>query len=92
MILLHLLCVKQKYAVSAALDPDEGFIACEGSPLEALRALLEESRIDLPEDLPPMASGVFGFMGYDMVRLMEHLPDQNPDALGLQLPAIVDDA
>ncbi len=52
-------------------------------PLEELRALIEESRIDLPEDLPPMAAGVFGYLGYDMVRLMEHLPDQPEDALGL---------
>ena len=68
---------------TAAVDPEQGFTPCDGTPLEALRRLLEESRIDLPEDLPPMASGVFGFMGYDMVRLMEHLPDQNPDVLGL---------
>lgn len=52
-------------------------------PLESLRALLAESRIKLPEDAPPMAAGVFGYMGYDMVRLMEELPEPNPDALGL---------
>ena len=43
-------------------------------PLQSLRALLAESRIKLPEDAPPMAAGVFGYMGYDMVRLMEDLP------------------
>ena len=43
-------------------------------PLEALRALIAESRIALPDDLPPMAAGVFGYLGYDMVRLMEELP------------------
>jgi len=53
------------------------------APLDSLRALLEESRIDLPADLPPMAAGVFGYMGYDMVRFMERLPDDNPDELGL---------
>ena len=37
----------------------------------------------MPEDLPPMAAGVFGYMGYDMVRLMEHLPNENKDVLGL---------
>ena len=42
-----------------------------GSTLGSLRALIEESRIPLPEDLPPMAAGVFGYMGYDMVRVME---------------------
>ena len=30
-----------------------------------------------------MAAGVFGYMGYDMVRLMEDLPEPNPDTLGL---------
>ena len=55
-----------------------------GQPtLEALRTLLAESAIDLPEDLPPMAAGVFGHMGYDTVRLVEHLPDVPPDVLGV---------
>jgi anthranilate synthase component 1 len=30
-----------------------------------------------------MAAGVFGYMGYDMVRFMEELPEPNPDTLGL---------
>ena len=53
------------------------------APLESLRAFIAESRIDLPENLPPMAAGIFGYMGYDMVRYMEHLPDENPDPLAL---------
>ena len=51
--------------------------------LAALRALLARSAIALPEDLPPMAAGVFGYMGYDTVRLIEHLPNPRPDALGV---------
>ncbi len=46
-----------------------------------LRKLLAESRIDLPEHLPPMAAGVFGYMGYDTVRLIERLPTEKPDPL-----------
>ncbi|WP_118132465.1 anthranilate synthase component I [Oceanicella sp. SM1341] len=53
------------------------------APLASLRAVMEESRIDLPEGLPPMAAGIFGYLGYDMVRHVEHLPDVNPDPLGL---------
>jgi anthranilate synthase component I len=49
--------------------------------LQSLRALLAESRIDLPAELPPIAAGVIGYMGYDTVRLVEHLPDMPPDAL-----------
>jgi anthranilate synthase component 1 len=51
--------------------------------LESLRALLAQSRIELPHDLPPIAAGVIGYMGYDTVRLIETLPNEAPDALGV---------
>ncbi len=54
-----------------------------GSPLETLRALLAESRITMPEDLPAASAGLFGYLGYDMIRLVEHLPDVNPDPIGV---------
>ncbi len=54
-----------------------------GDPLDALRGVIAESRIDLPEGLPGAAAGLFGYLGYDMIRLVEHLPDVNPDPLGL---------
>ena len=65
------------------LKPEGPFEPLDLPPLQSLRALLAESRIKLPEDAPPMAAGVFGYMGYDMVRLMEELPEPNPDTLGL---------
>jgi len=49
--------------------------------LASLRKLVEESRIDLPAGMPPMAAGLVGFMGYDMVRLAENIPDDNPNTL-----------
>jgi anthranilate synthase component 1 len=65
-----------------AADPTR-FIPCPGAPLDALRALLAESRIDLPPGLPPMSAGVFGYLGYDMVRQMERLPPAKPDPIGV---------
>jgi anthranilate synthase component I len=55
----------------------------DAAPLDALRTLIAESRIDLPEGLPAISAGLFGYLGYDMIRLVEHLPDVNPDPLGL---------
>jgi anthranilate synthase component I len=49
--------------------------------LESLRELLAESEIELPEGLPLMSAGVLGYMGYDTIRLVEHLPDQPRDVL-----------
>ena len=67
-------------------DPD-GFAPEDGGALASLTRLLDASRVDLPDELahrlPPMAAGVFGYLGYDFVRLTEHLPDKPPDALGM---------
>ncbi len=62
---------------------EDGFVDQSGDPLDNLRGLIAESRIDLPADLPAASAGLFGYLGYDMIRLVEHLPDVNPDPLGL---------
>jgi anthranilate synthase component 1 len=67
---------------SARSKPD-AFAPCPEPPLAALRALIAESRIALPDSLPPMAAGVFGYLGYDMVRQMEQLAPPNPDPIGI---------
>ena len=54
-----------------------------GGALDSLRDLVARSRLDLPAGLPPMSAGVFGAIGYDMIRLVEHLPNVNPDPLDL---------
>ena len=61
----------------------EAFEALEGHPLQTLRALIAESRIEMPEGIPAIAAGLFGYLGYDMIRLVEHLPNVNPDPIGV---------
>jgi anthranilate synthase component 1 len=63
-------------------DP-EAFAPCQQAALTSLRAFLAESAITLPQELPPMAAGIFGYMGYDTVRLIENLPGRKADPLGL---------
>jgi anthranilate synthase component 1 len=67
----------------AARGRKRHFAPCQEPPLASLRALVAESAIALPDALPPMAAGIFGYLGYDMVRLMEKLPSPNPDPIGL---------
>ncbi|MFA5948735.1 MAG: anthranilate synthase component I [Hyphomicrobium sp.] len=51
--------------------------------LASLRDFLAESKLKLPAELPPMASGVFGYMGYDTVRLFETLQEAKENELGV---------
>ena len=62
---------------------DESFEPLPGHPLDSLRALIGESHIDMPEGIPAVAAGLFGYLGYDMIRLVEKLPGGNPDPLGV---------
>ena len=66
-----------------ALGGADKFEPLEQKPLDSLRALIAETKTALPESLPPMAVGLFGYLGYDMARQVENLPNPPPDTLGL---------
>ena len=51
--------------------------------LDSIRLLVENSKINLPENLPPMASGLVGYLGYDTIKLVENIPSNNPSKLNL---------
>ena len=66
-----------------ALAAPHAFAAVDAPALDSLRAVIAECQMALPPGVPPMCGGLFGFLGYDMVRLMERLPAKNADVLGL---------
>jgi anthranilate synthase component 1 len=55
----------------------------EGPPLAVLRAALDHLRSPALPGLPPLFAGAVGYLGYDMVRELERLPDSTEDDLGL---------
>ncbi len=70
------------------LEPDLVWTYKKGSeadPLGKLRTLVAQTKIDIVDPaIPPMGpSGLFGYMGYDMVRLIENIPDKNPDIVDI---------
>lgn len=52
----------------------ESFAPCESDPLTALRELVAQCRIEVPEDLPPVLSCLVGYFGYETIALVEDLP------------------
>ena len=69
-------CARGLDAVSKA-----DYVPLEGKPLDTLREIQAESAFTLPDDIPPMAAGLFGYLGYEMVRHVETLETENPDPL-----------
>jgi anthranilate synthase component 1 len=61
--------------VPVSIPRDRGILA-------ALEALLAVWRAPSLPDLPPLHGGVLGYLGYDVVREVERLPDVPPDDLG----------
>ena len=57
-------------------------IRTDAGMLAALEDLLEHFRSPTIEDLPPLHGGLMGYLGYDVVREVEHLPDVPPDDRG----------
>lgn len=54
----------------------------QGNPLQLLKALVEKYKAVEYEGLPRFCGGAVGYLGYDMVRFMEELPD-TMDALDI---------
>ncbi len=64
-----------------AIAAPYAFTPEERPALDSLRAVVAESRLEVPPELPPMCGGLIGYLGYDMVRLMERLPEKNAAAI-----------
>ena len=63
-------------ALPEGVPTDRGILA-------AMEALLRIYEAPLFPDLPPLQSGLVGYVGYDVVREVEHLPNVPPDARNL---------
>jgi anthranilate synthase component I len=57
-------------------------VALDRGVLAALEGLVSAYRSPPLAGLPPLHGGVIGYLGYDVVREVEHLPDVPPDDTG----------
>ena len=51
-----------------------GFVAQKSSPLISLKNVINNSKIKIPKNLPPMASSLIGYLSYETIELYEKLP------------------
>lgn len=66
------------------IDPFETMVSRggEGSPLEAFRSLMQRYTVKDIEGLPPFFAGAVGYLGYDVARYLEELPQTTVDRIG----------
>jgi len=77
---------KCKNGTSETAKPKNGNFTFEKNnenPIKSLKKLIKQSRIDIPEHLPPLSAGLFGYIGYDMVSYFENIKIKNNDPLNL---------
>ncbi len=54
-------------------------VPLDGGVLTAVEAILSAYRSPSLPELPPLHGGIVGYLGYDVVREVEHLPNVPPD-------------
>lgn len=82
-------CYKNESFINDEFEKNKNnFIKENGDPISNLHKLINISKIDWEKlshasyALPEMCAGIFGYMSYDMVRLMEKMPDNDlPDEI-----------
>ena len=52
-------------------------------PLDNLRKIIEENKLKIPHNLPSIACGLFGYLGYEMIKYFENVKMIKKDMLDL---------
>jgi anthranilate synthase component 1 len=60
-----------------------GVFHLPGNPVDRMREVLQTYRTPAIPGLPRFSGGAVGYFGYDVIRYIETIPDENPDEMGL---------
>ncbi len=73
-----------RYAKGTCIvEGERGLNSQKSNPIEFLRHRLGRYRPVRVPGLPPLVGGAIGYFAYDIVRLIERIPEQGRDDLGL---------
>ena len=77
-------CQNKKCSIKKIFKGKESIINEEDiSPIKSLKKLFSRNKFKIPDNLPPMSSGLFGYLGYDMIKYFEKIDLKNEDDLKL---------
>lgn len=64
-------------------NKDCQYIKEQKKPLQSLQSLIDCSKINLPSNLPPMAAGLIGYLGYETIEQYEKVPDRKENHIDM---------
>ena len=65
------------------LSKGNNFLKSTTKPLESLKSIIKESKVNFPKFLPPMSSALIGYLGYETIEQFETLPKRKLNELNL---------
>ena len=65
------------------LKKSNDFFKQKESPINALKSLIKESEVKIPDNLPAMSAGLFGYLSYEMMNFVKEVSDDSKKNLGL---------
>ncbi len=65
------------------LKKPDSFIKEKDHPITALKALIKESYVNIPNNLPVMSAGLFGYLSYEMINFVKKVSDPSKQDLNL---------
>ncbi|MDS1029598.1 anthranilate synthase component I [Bacillota bacterium LX-D] len=73
--------IMSSYGKKIKIEKDNSIIHIEGNILEEIEQLFQKYKSKQQSTLPPFFGGAVGYVGYDVIRQYEKLPDENTDTI-----------
>ena len=75
--------LKESQINRTVLKKANDFFKQKEPPIIALKSLIQESYVKIPDKLPTMSAGLFGYLSYEMINLVKEVSDTSKKDLGL---------
>ena len=57
------------------------YIKQKDKPLKSLKSVIEKSKVNFPNFLPPMSTALIGYLGYETIEQFEKIPERKSSEL-----------
>ena len=63
------------------IHKEKKYIKQKDKPLKSLKSVIEKSKVNFPNFLPPMSTALIGYLGYETIEQFEKIPERKSSEL-----------